>query len=84
MSLKHGLPAGTNSVEDGVCHGFADFKVILTKCKNYLCQLLNVHGVKNVRLTDIYIYIYIYISLCYKSEGRWFDSRWFHWNISLT
>ena len=23
-------------------------------------------------------------ALCYKSEGRWFDSRWFHWNFSLT
>ena len=22
--------------------------------------------------------------LCYKSEGRWFDCRWCHWNISLT
>jgi hypothetical protein len=55
MSIKHGLPAGTNSVEDGVCHGFADFNSILNNCKNYLCQLLNVHGVKNVRLTDIYI-----------------------------
>ena len=22
--------------------------------------------------------------LCYKSEGRWFDPRWFHWNFSLT
>ena len=22
--------------------------------------------------------------LCYKSEGRWFDSRWCHWNLSLT
>jgi len=22
--------------------------------------------------------------LCYKSEGRWFDSRWFHWNFPLT
>jgi hypothetical protein len=21
--------------------------------------------------------------LCYKSEGRWFDSRWCHWNFSL-
>jgi len=21
--------------------------------------------------------------LCYKSEGRWFDSRWCHWNYSL-
>ena len=22
--------------------------------------------------------------LCYKSEGRWFDSRWCHWNFLLT
>jgi hypothetical protein len=22
--------------------------------------------------------------LCYKSEGRWFDPRWCHWNLSLT
>jgi len=22
--------------------------------------------------------------LCYKSEGRWFDSRWCPWNFSLT
>ena len=22
--------------------------------------------------------------LCYKTEGRWFDSRWCHWNFSLT
>ena len=22
--------------------------------------------------------------LCYKSEGRWFDSRWCHLNFSLT
>jgi len=22
--------------------------------------------------------------LCYKSKGRWFDSRWCHWNFSLT
>ena len=45
-------------------------------------------------LVNIYIYIYIYIYgdrggavirvLCYKSEGRWFDSRWCHWNFSLT
>jgi len=41
----------------------------------------------------MYIYIYIYIwnrgstvvkALCYKSESHWFDSRWCHWNISLT
>jgi len=22
--------------------------------------------------------------LCYKSEGRWFDSKWCNWNFSLT
>ena len=22
-------------------------------------------------------------ALCYKSEGRWFSSRWCHWNFSL-
>ena len=22
--------------------------------------------------------------LCYKSEGRWFNSSWCHWNFSLT
>ena len=22
--------------------------------------------------------------LCYISEGRWVDSRWYHWNFSLT
>jgi len=23
-------------------------------------------------------------ALCYKSERRWLDSRWSHWNFSLT
>ena len=39
----------------------------------------------------IYIY-YIYGDrgstvvkvLCYKSESRWFGTRWCHWNFSLT
>jgi len=22
--------------------------------------------------------------LCYKTEGRWFDPSWCHWNFSLT
>ena len=22
--------------------------------------------------------------LCYRAEDRWFDSRWCHWNFSLT
>jgi len=50
-------------------------------------------------MLNIYIYIlklckitYIYGDcgstvakvLCYKSEGRWLDPSWCHWNISLT
>jgi len=27
---------------------------------------------------------YFYCVLCYKSEGRWFDSSWCHWNFLLT
>ena len=43
--------------------------------------------------TAVYIYIYINMVdrgstaikvLRYKSEGRWFDSRWCHYNFSLT
>ena len=40
----------------------------------------------------MYVCMY-YVRICvygvvkvlrYKSEGRWFDSRWCHWNFSLT
>ena len=54
---------------------------------------------KNDGCVYIYIYVFIYVYsyiimgdrggtvvkvLSYKSEGRWFDSRWCHWNFSLT
>ena len=32
----------------------------------------------------IYRFVCVKFLLCYKSEGRWFDSRWCHWNFSLT
>jgi len=48
----------------------------------------------HILIIGIYIYIYavhygdrgstVVKVLCYKSEGRWFDPRWFHWNFSLT
>jgi hypothetical protein len=34
----------------------------------------NVHGDRGGTVVKV---------LCYKSEGRWFDSRWCHWNFSL-
>jgi hypothetical protein len=43
---------------------------------------------------NIIYHIYIHVGtadggtvvkvLCYKSEGRWLDFRWCHWNFSLT
>jgi hypothetical protein len=32
----------------------ADFHSIMNRWKNYFCQLLNVHGVNNVRQTEIH------------------------------
>ena len=43
--------------------------------------------------THTYMYMHMYTGdrgstvvkmLCYKSEGRWFDPGWCHWNFSLT
>jgi len=53
-----------------------------------------IRGIFRLNLGE-YIYIYIYIyggqavaqlveALLYKTEGRGFDSRWYHWNLSLT
>ena len=45
---------------------------------------------RNVRNTSTKLYFVgerggtVVKVLCYKSEGRWFDSRWCHWNFSLT
>jgi hypothetical protein len=44
----------------------------------------------NIHIDDMYISwgiadgVTVVKVLCYKSEGRWFDSRWCHWNFSLT
>ena len=31
-----------------------------------------------------YCLVLVVKALCYKSEGRWFDRSWCHWNFSLT
>jgi hypothetical protein len=40
-------------------------------------------GYKHSKMIPHSFCIYIYISLCYKSEGRGFDTLWWHWNFSL-
>ena len=50
-----------------------------------------------IKVTNLIIWIFLCILipggdcgstvvkvLCYKSEGRWFDPSWYHWNFSLT
>ena len=65
---------------------YSSTNVTFTECWGALSLSLSLY---------IYIYIYIYIYrgdrggtvvkvLCYKSEGRWFDPSWCHWNFSLT
>ena len=42
------------------------------------------HNSSFVILSVHFMFIMCLTALCYKSEGRWFDSRWCHWNFSLT
>jgi len=37
----------------------------------------------NGYLFAYFLLILLHYVLCYKSEGRWFNSRWCHWNFSL-
>jgi hypothetical protein len=48
---------------------YVNFSVI------YLSSLLSKLGDRGSTVVGV---------LCYKSEGRCFDSRWWHWNFSLT
>jgi hypothetical protein len=64
-------------------------RAITKKTKNQVFIYIYVH---------IYIYIYICVCVCvygarggivvkalsYKPSGRGFDSRWYHWNFSVT
>jgi hypothetical protein len=50
--------------------------LLRSSCKKWLIAFLCVSfGDRGVIVVGV---------LCYKLEGRWFDSRWCHWNFSLT
>jgi hypothetical protein len=69
------------------------FSVIVTVgCSNCSCGMVMLACYKHILLVHFqYSYtMYIFIfntglveALCYKPEGRGFDSRWCHWNFSL-
>jgi hypothetical protein len=52
--LKKGYQPETNFVKDENGDLLADLHSILNRWKNYFCQLLNVHGIKDVRQTEIH------------------------------
>jgi hypothetical protein len=51
---------------------FQNTRISLYIYREYISYLWTADGGKLVKV------------LCYKSEGRWFDSRWCHWHFSLT
>jgi hypothetical protein len=52
--LKKGHQPGTNIVKDEKCDLVADSQSILARGRKYFSQLLNVHGVNDVRQTEIH------------------------------
>ena len=52
-----------------------DLQTVHTAILQKTKQCLSTHGDRGGTVVK---------ALCYKSEGRWFDPRWFHWNFSLT
>ena len=56
-----------------------------SKLMYLLCfYLLNCNKIHLLGYTRMYVCGTVVKVLCYKSEGRWFDSRWCHWNFLLT
>ena len=49
-----GYQSRTNIVKDEMGDLVADFHSILARWRNRFCKLLNVHGVNNVRQTEIH------------------------------
>jgi hypothetical protein len=52
--FKKGYQSRTNTVKEENGDLLADSHSILNRWKNYFCQLLNIHGVNDVRQTKIY------------------------------
>jgi hypothetical protein len=52
--FKKGYQPRTNMVNEENGHLLADSHSILSRWKSYFCQLLNIHGVNDVRQTEIH------------------------------
>jgi hypothetical protein len=67
-----GKPKNAHQFEDPTLYERMILKRIQRKIMDYVYGLGTADGGSVVKV------------LCYKSEGRWFDSRWCHWNFLLT
>ena len=54
--LKKGYQPRINIVKDDKGDLVADSQSILARCRNYFSQMLNVHGVSDIRETEIQIH----------------------------
>ena len=54
MTFKKGYHPRTNIVKDEKGHLVTDCHSISARCRNHFSQLLNVHGVNDVRQTDLH------------------------------
>jgi hypothetical protein len=52
--FKKAYEPRSHSVKDKKGDLLSDFHSILKRCKNYFCQLINVHGVNAVRQTEMH------------------------------
>jgi hypothetical protein len=57
--LKKGYHPVINIIKDENGNLLADLQNVLNRWKNFFNQVLNVHGVYDVRQMDIYIYIWL-------------------------
>ena len=77
----HGVKLATSETRIGMSGAISPPTYILVACTRAIT--VHCHDIK-------YVYYNYALStkvvkvLCYKSEGRWFDSRWCHWNFSPT
>ena len=71
---SHFDPPVCSSVHSTTCSRFLFPDVLLT-ARLIIILAINQLGDRGSTVVKV---------LCYKSEGRWFDSRWCHWSFSLT
>jgi len=45
--------------------------------------MLDIERYNLIKFDFLVVWTTVVKVLCYKSEGRWFDPSWYHWNFSL-